>query len=145
LSLSLWGVSQQLLGYPTGWGGVSRRGRKRRLLKRHAKGWTKFSLVLCLLLLPGCVVETFSAVSGVGSAASAYFDWKTAEQGEPVIVTPPVAEYTSDIMEKAAQELEFMKPPCPRDHAHENCSALTRMILDYGDLRAKIDVAASPD
>ena len=90
-------------------------------------------------------MESFSAISGIGSVTSAYFDYKTSEKGEPIIVTPPVAEYSGDLMTKAAIELDFMKPPCPRDVVSDDCSAISRMIIDYGDLRAKIDVAKSPD
>ena len=132
-------------GYASGWGGVSRRAAKRRRSKRRVSVWTRLGLVLLALLPSACVVESFSALSGVSSITSAYFNYKTAEKGETVVVTPPVVEYSDDLMTKAADELDFMKRPCPRDVVSDDCSAISRMIIDYGDLRAKIDVAKSPD
>jgi len=81
-------------------------------------------------------------VVGAGaSAVGAYWDYRGAKKGEAVVVTPPLVEYSPTIMNQAAAELEFMRPPCARDIAVGECSALSRMIIDYGDLREKIRAA----
>ena len=83
-----------------------------------------------------------SSVVGAGaSVAGAFFDYKSAEKGEAVVVTPPLVEYSSTIRNQAAAELEFMRPPCARDIAVGDCSALSRMIIDYDALREKIRAA----
>ena len=89
-------------------------------------------------LQSACVVESFSAISGAASLGSAYFDYKTAESSEPVLIKPPLATYDSNFMEQAAEELAHMEPPCARDVVTLNCSTITRMMLDYGELREKI-------
>ena len=133
---------------PIGLAGVSRRARKRRQLRKRVKGWKVFLIMTCLLLPTGCAVGISEGASIIGAGASslgAWFDYKAAEKGEPVVVTPPTVDYSQDIMGKAATELEYLKPPCPRDIALENCSAISRMIIDYADLRQKIRGAKSSD
>ena len=98
-----------------------------------------------MLPLNACVVESFSAVSGVATLGSAYWDYKTAEKAEPNLIVPPTVEYSADFMAQAATELEYMKPPCAADAPNTLCSALGRMVLDYGNLRAKIDASKNPD
>ncbi len=97
----------------------------------------------CLLVMPltGCVTAISSGVGATASVAGAYFDWKTSEKGEPVIVTPPIVEYSKDIQSKAADELDKLSHACPRDVVTPDCSALSRMIADYGTLRQKIRAA----
>lgn len=90
-------------------------------------------------------METFSAVSGVSSLGSAYWDYKTAKKTEPNLIVPPTVEYSAEFMAQAAIELEYMKPPCAADQPNTTCSVLGRMVLDYGDLRAKINAAETPD
>tara|TARA_R100000152_G_C6733149_1_gene157585 strand:- start:151 stop:609 length:459 start_codon:yes stop_codon:yes gene_type:complete len=129
---------------PSGWGGVSRRVRQRRLLRKRGNAWTKCSLLTALILLQGCgagISEIAAIASASASSAGAYFDYKTSEKAEPVIVTPPTAEYSSEFMMRAALELEYLKRPCAKDEPSDTCSTLGRMILDYGDLRAKIKAA----
>ncbi len=87
------------------------------------------------------MVESFSVISGAASVTGAYFDYKTSQKGEPIIVTPPITEYSEEVMSRAADELENAKNPCPRDLVTDNCSVLSRMVIDYGDLRAKIRAA----
>lgn len=82
-----------------------------------------------------------SLVSAGATAAGAYFDYKGAEKGEAVIVTPPLVDYTSEIQTRAADEFEKLGPPCARDTVTENCSALARFVMDYGTLRDKIRAA----
>jgi len=131
----------RLSAAPSGWGGISRRVRKRRLLKKRGSGWMRWLLLTCLLLLPGCVTVATSVLGAGASVAGAFFDYKSAEKGEAVVVTPPLVEYSPTIMNQAAAELEFMRPPCARDIAVGECSALSRMIIDYGELREKIRAA----
>jgi len=136
------------VGYPTGWGGVSRRVRRQRLLKKRGSAWTKFSLLTALILLPGCgagISEIAAITSASASSAGAYFDYKTSEKAEPVIVTPPISEYNAEFMMRAALELEHLKPPCAVDEPSDACSTLGRMIVDYGDLREKIKAAKGKD
>lgn len=90
-------------------------------------------------------MESFSAVSGVSTVASAYWDYKTAKKTEPNLIVPPTEEYSAEFMAQAATELEYMKPPCAADQPNTTCSVLGRMVLDYGNLRAKIDAAKKPD
>lgn len=39
---------------------------------------------------------------------------------------------------RAADELERMGPPCPRDVVMEGCSAVARLVIDYKDTREQI-------
>jgi hypothetical protein len=73
--------------------------------------------------------------------ASGYFSYKTAEKGATVIVTPPLVDYSDEIQATAADKLEQLGAPCPRDVVVAGCSAIARMILDYGDLRRRIRAA----
>ena len=93
---------------------------------------------LSMTLLTGCVTETFSAIGAAGALGSAYFDWKAKEKGEPQIVTPPIVDYSDVVQGLAADELEQLGPPCARDVVVSDCSALARMVTDYGVLRDKI-------
>ncbi len=104
----------------------------------------KWPLMIVFLLLPGCgagITEIASIASASASSAGAYFDYKTSEKAEPVIVTPPIVEYNPEFMMRAALELEYLKPPCAKDEPSDACSTLGRMIIDYGDLREKIKAA----
>ncbi len=56
-------------------------------------------------------------------------------------MTPPIVDYTSVIQSRAANELEKLGPPCARDTVAENCSAVVRLVMDYGTLRDKIRAA----
>ena len=97
--------------------------------------------MICLIPLSGCVTVA-SSVGGAGaSAVGAYFDYKSVEKGEAVIVTPPIVDYTSEIQTRAADEFEKLGPPCARDTVTENCSAVARFVMDYGTLRDKIRAA----
>jgi len=107
--------------------------------------WTMCVSVLCAVLLSGCATAVSSGLSAAGSLASGYFSYKTAEKGEAVIVTPPLVDYSDAIQSTAADKLEQLGAPCPRDVVIANCSAIARMIIDYGDLRRKIRAAKKPD
>ena len=97
--------------------------------------------LLCLALLSGCVTAVSSGLGAVGSLASGYFSYKTAEKGEAIIVTPPLVDYSAEIQASAATKLGQLGVPCPRDVIVAGCSAIARMIIDYGDLRRRIRAA----
>ena len=83
-----------------------------------------------------------SSVVGAGaSAVGAYYDYKGAEKGEPVIVTPPIEGYSEELQNAAAAEMKALAGPCPRDTVVGDCSVLKRMVIDYGDLRQRIRAA----
>ena len=126
---------------PSGWGGVCRRVRQRRLNQKPRRGWLKWLIAASLLLLPGCLVETSSTLGAAGSLGSAYLNYQSAEKGQAVIITPPLVDYSREIQSAAAHELEAMGVPCPRDFVADDCSVPARMIIDYGDLREKIRAA----
>ena len=97
-------------------------------------------MALSLVLPTGCVTVASSVVGAGASAVGAYFDYKGAEKGEAVIVTPPLSSYSPEILKQAADEMDSMKQPCARDIPGD-CSAISRMVIDYGDLREKIRAA----
>ena len=74
-------------------------------------------------------------------APAIYFDFPSSEKGEAVVVTPPLTEYTPEIMSRAADEFEKLGPPCARDTIVADCSAAARLIMDYDTLRDKIRAA----
>ena len=125
---------------PSGWGGVSRRARRRRLLKKRGNAWMLWLMALSLVLPTGCVTVASSVVGASASAVGAYFDYKGAEKGEAVIVTPPLSSYSAEVLKQAADEMDSMKQPCARDIPGD-CSAVSRMVIDYGELREKIRAA----
>ena len=127
---------------PSGWGGVSRRVRQRRLSRKRGNAWMLLLMALSLVLPTGCVMVASSAsVVGAGaSAVGAYFDYKGAEKGEAVIVTPPLSSYSPEVLRQAADEMDSMRQPCARDIPGD-CSAMSRMVIDYSDLREKIRAA----
>ena len=130
---------------PSSWGGVGRRVRRRRLFQKRRRGWRKFVIAAILLLPTGCLTAA-SSVGGAGaSAVGAYYDYRTAEKGEPVIVTPPIETYSKEIQAAAAEEMRSMAGPCSRDVVVGECSALKRFIIDYGDLRRRIRAAKAED
>ena len=76
----------------------------------------------------------------------AYWDYKGAEKGEPVIVTPPIEAYSKELQDAAAAEMKAIPGPCPRDTVNvTDCSAVKRMVIDYGDLRQRIRAARERD
>ena len=76
----------------------------------------------------------------------AYWDYRGAEKGEPVIVTPPIEAYSKELQAAAAAEMKAIPGPCPRDTVNvTDCSAVKRMVIDYGDLRQRIRAAREKD
>ena len=100
-------------------------------------------LTSCLLtlLLSGCVTAISSGIGAGASVTGAYFDYLSSKKGEPVIVTPPLVDYSADVQSHAADEMDKLSHACPRDAVTPACSALARMIADYGTLREKIRAA----
>ena len=84
-----------------------------------------------------------SSVVGAGaSAVGAYWDYRGAEKGEPVIVTPPIEDYSKELQDAAAAEMKAIPGPCSRDTMNfSDCSALKRLVIDYADLRQRIRAA----
>ena len=129
-------------GSPSGWGGVSRRVRRRRLYLRPRLAWRITAIALILLLPTGCLTVASSVVGAGASAVGAYWDYRGAKKGEPVIVTPPIEAYSKELQDAAAVEMKALNGPCPRDTVNvSDCSALKRLVIDYGDLRQRIRAA----
>ena len=123
-------------------GGVSCRIRTRRLHQRRRLSWRIIAIALILLLPTGCVTVASSVVGAGASAVGAYYDYKGAEKGEPVIVTPPIENYSKELQAAAAVDMKAIPDPCPRDTVNvSGCSALKRLVIDYGDLRQRIRAA----
>ncbi len=53
-------------------------------------------------------------------------------------VAPPILDYTDEVQSHAADELDALGPPCPRDAVFGGCSAVKRFVLDYAWIRDKI-------
>ena len=88
-----------------------------------------------------------SNVVGAGaSAVGAYYDYKGAEKGEPVIVTPLIEGYSEELQNAAAAEMKAISGPYSRDTVNvTDCSAVKRMVIDDGDLRQRIRAAREKD
>ena len=110
--------------------------------RQRGRGWLACAIAALTIPLTGCVTtEIFSGVGAVGSVATAYFQYLQKEKGEPQIVTPDIEDYSSGVQALAADELDSLGPPCGRQEVADGCSAIHRMIIDYGDLRRRIRAA----
>lgn len=129
------------LSAPSSWRGVSVKATTRKPLWKRVSAWTALLLMTSLLLLNACVTA-ISSVAGAGaSVTGAYFDYLTNEKIEPVIVTPTIEEYAHEVQALAAIELDRLGEPCARDVVVSDCSALARLVMDYGTLRKQIRAA----
>jgi len=63
------------------------------------------------------------------------------EKGEPQIVVPEIEDYGKNVQALAADEIGKLGPACPRDEVIVSCSAIHRMVIDYGELRRRIRAA----
>ena len=72
------------------------------------------------------VIGLMTALSSCGSASVT------------IVETPDLLEYDPDFQGLAATEVSAMPPPCPRDVVIEGCSAVHRLIKDYGLVRDQI-------
>ena len=118
----------------------------RRLHQRSRLAWRITAIALILRLPTGCLTAASSVVGASASAVGAYWDYRGAEKGEPVIVTPPIEGYSKELQDAAAAEMKSLNGPCPRDTVNvSDCSALKRLVIDYGDLRQRIRAAREKD
>lgn len=51
------------------------------------------------------------------------------------VYTPDIAEYSPEVQEQAANELDALGPPCAPDVVYEGCSAVKRLVVDYKFMR----------
>ena len=78
----------------------------RRLHQRPRHAWRIIAIAL-ILLLPTGFLTVASSVAGAGaSAIGAYWDYRGAKKGEPVIVTPPIEAYSKELQDAAAEEMK---------------------------------------
>jgi len=54
------------------------------------------------------------------------------------VVVPAIPDYAAEVQALAAEELQRLGPPCPRDRLKPGCSAVRLMMDDYGDLRERL-------
>lgn len=52
-----------------------------------------------------------------------------------LILTPDILPYSEGVQEHAADELQKLGPPCPRDAVFGGCSAISRFVIDYRYMR----------
>ena len=54
-------------------------------------------------------------------------------------MTTPIEDYSKELQAAAAAEMKAIPGPCPRDTINvSGCSALKRLVIDYGDLRQRM-------
>ena len=57
-------------------------------------------------------------------------------------MNPPIEGYSKKLQDAAAAEMKAIPGPYPRDTVNvTDCSAVKRMVIDYGDLRQRIRAA----
>ncbi len=108
------------------------------LSKRLGRRWLACATVVLTIPLTGCVTEIFSGVSAAGAVGSAYINYLAKAKGDAVVVVPDLEDYSKSMQALASEELKGLQPPCPRIEEASDCSAIHRMVIDYGDLRRKI-------
>lgn len=60
----------------------------------------------------------------------------------PIVLVPDLPEYSQAFQAMAAEELAGIQtPPCDRHEPIKGCSALGRLVVDYGSMRAAIRAA----
>lgn len=66
-----------------------------------------------------------------------------------IVATPDLYRYSEGFQSHTVWELQQIKrPPCARDVTVEqgrNCSAIARLVIDYGDTRKQIRAAKGED
>ena len=130
---------------PSSWRGHMRKRSAPRTPRALKIACLALLLAICLAPLGGCVTPAFSAASAVAGTASAYFDWKTSEASEPIVVAPDIVDYTAAVQDRAADELERLGKPCPADTVISDCSAVARFVIDYGRMRDQVRAARATD
>lgn len=81
-------------------------------------GWIRCLLLASVTLLTSC---------GLVGSSDVIF-----------VAMPRLILYEEEVMSKAADEMEKVGPPCSRDIVIENCSAMKRLVIDYGWLREQV-------
>lgn len=76
---------------------------------RLASGW-KLSTIVAVSLLGACATERSEA---------------------PVIIAPLLYDYSPTFQAAAADELDQLGAPCPRDVLLADCSPVARLVQDY--------------
>lgn len=56
-------------------------------------------------------------------------------------VMPDHYTYAPAFQSRAASELSGLAPPCDRVEPTSDCSAISRLVVDYGDVRRQIRAA----
>lgn len=64
-----------------------------------------------------------------------------ATGGSSTVIAPEPAEYADAVQQRAAAELGGLPAPCPRNRVTEGCSAVHRLVIDYGQLRGQLRAA----
>lgn len=81
---------------------------------RLSNGWRIASALLAVTLSAGCA---------------------TAPSDPRPLVSPSLERYSADFQERAARELDEAGAPCDRLEPTGECSALSRLVVDYLNLR----------
>ena len=91
------------------------------LHQRRRLAWRSIAIALILLLPTGCLTVAFSVVGAGASAVDAYFDYKGAEKGEPVIVTPPIEAYSKELQDAATAEMRAIRQVQITEQTYYRC------------------------
>ncbi len=94
--------------------------------------------LVSLIPLTACVTTAFSGVGAIATGVGSYYDYKTYEKSQPNFVTPPLENYSKEIRNKAADEMDSLGVACPRAEIIAGCSAVVTLINDYATLRRKV-------
>ncbi len=81
----------------------------------HKPAWMPFLLLTSALLVSGC-----------------------AGGNSSLVIAPPLFQYGDEFQNLAADELDALGAPCPRDSVFGGCSAAKRLVMDYKWVRDKI-------
>lgn len=100
--------------------------------------WIRCLILVSLIPLTACVTAISSGVGAVATGVGSYYDYKTYEKTQPTFVTPPLEDYSEEVRNKAADEMDKLGAPCPRTELVADCSALVTLMNDYATLRKKI-------
>ncbi len=67
--------------------------------------------------------------------------YETAVSKTTTVKTPDLIRYHLTVQARAADELDSLGPPCPRDTVVEGSSAVYWLVIDYGFTRDQIRAA----
>ena len=118
----------------------------RRLHQRPRHRSRRIAIALILLLPTGYLTVASRVVGAGASAVGGYWDYRGVKKREPVMVTPPITACSKEQQDAAAAEMRALNGPCPRDTVNvTDCSAVKRMVIDYGHLRQRVRAAREKD